>query len=381
MSTTKLFILTVLLSLLGDVFSEIRVQLKPMKSARKWFHENSGAAKPDGSAPTFTKGPVSEPLKNYYDAEYYGIIGIGTPPQSFKVIFDTGSSNLWVPSSKCTLCNHHRYVSSSSTSYVKNGTAFRISYGSGSVSGFLSKDNMALGNMKVSGLTFAEVTREYEQIFYTSPFDGILGLGYPQIAADGVKPPFDAMVDQRLVTNPVFSVYLNRDTSGPVGGEILFGGIDKAHYTGAITYAPVTKQGFWQFRMDSMKVGTTTTVCDTGCQVIADTGTSLVAGPSADIAEVNTAIGAKPDNLGQYIVSCNVTNLPIVTIAIAGKMFPLEAKDYVYRVNSTTCITGFMSLGDFSPHDATWILGDVFLGPYYSIFDRGQNRVGFAKSK
>lgn len=49
----------------------------------------------------------------------------------------------------------------------------------------------------------------------------------------------------------------------------------------------------------SMKVGTTTTVCDTGCQVIADTGTSLVAGPSADIAEVNTAIGAKPDNLGQ----------------------------------------------------------------------------------
>lgn len=133
---------------------------------------------------------------------------------------------------------------------MKNGTAFRISYGSGSVSGFLSKDNMALGNMKVSGLTFAEVTREYEQIFYTSPFDGILGLGYPQIAADGVKPPFDAMVDQRLVTNPVFSVYLNRDTSGPVGGEILFGGIDKAHYTGAITYAPVTKQGFWQFRMD-----------------------------------------------------------------------------------------------------------------------------------
>ena len=83
------------------------------------------------------------------------------------------------------------------------------------------------------------------------PYDGILGLGYTSLAESHAKTVFENMVDQGLVSEPVFAFFLAHT---PSGGELTLGGTDPNHYTGNIVYTPVTKQGFWQFLMDSVQV-------------------------------------------------------------------------------------------------------------------------------
>lgn len=54
------------------------------------------------------------------------------------------------------------------------------------------------------------------------------------------------MLLQRVVTQPIFSVWLNRDPKSSLGGEILFGGVDSTHFSGQHTYVPVAQNGYWE---------------------------------------------------------------------------------------------------------------------------------------
>merc|ERR1712093_452538 len=218
------------------------------------------------------KAGHSVPVSNFLNAQYFSEISVGTPPQDFKVVLDTGSSNLWVPSAECgsIACYlHSKYDHGSSSTYKKNGSEFAIQYGSGSLSGYVSRDTVQIGDLKIKDQLFAEATSEPGLAFAFGRFDGILGLGYDTISVNKIPPPFYNMIDQGLLDEPVFAFYLS-DTANGDESEATFGGIDKAHYTGDITYIPLRRKAYWEVDLDAITFGDETAEIDnTG--VILDT--------------------------------------------------------------------------------------------------------------
>ncbi|XP_066127550.1 napsin-A isoform X1 [Saccopteryx bilineata] len=334
------------------------------------------------------------PLSNFMNVQYYGNIGLGTPPQNFSVVFDTGSSNLWVPSKRCHLLSlpcwfHHRFDSKASSSFKTNGTKFAIQYGKGQLSGVLSEDKLTIGGITGTSVVFGEALWEPSLVFLFAHFDGILGLGFPILAVDEVRPPLDSLVDQGLLDKPVFSFYLNRDPEAVDGGELVLGGSDPAHYIPPLTYVPVTVPAYWQVHMERVKVGTGLTLCAQGCAAILDTGTSFITGPSEEIRALQKAIGGIPLLFGEYIIECSrISTLPPVSFSLGGVWFNLTAQDYVVQVTragARVCFSGFMALDIPPPTGPLWILGDVFLRSYMTVFDRGDlkegARVGLARAR
>jgi len=314
------------------------------------------------------------PISDFMNAQYYGPISLGTPEQSFNVIFDTGSSNLWIPSEKCSKCNHHKYRSEESSSYVANGKEFHIQYGRGHLTGFLSADTLSFGGVAVSNQTFAEGVEVPFIPFGLGHFDGILGLGFPSIAVDSVVPPVQNMIQQNLISEGVFAFYLPSESGQK--GELSLGEIDKTKYSGALTWVPLTRQTYWQIGLDNVIVAGVS-VAQNVLQGIVDTGTSLMVGPVAAVKQLAAIVGAKKMILtGEYTVECDkVSSLPPIEFVIAGQNSQLTSSQYVLNTGGK-CLFGFMGMD--IPNDAAWILGDVFIREFYTVFDVTNTRVGFA---
>ncbi|KXG48895.1 Peptidase A1 [Penicillium griseofulvum] len=322
-------------------------------------------------------------VDNFLNAQYFSEISIGTPPQTFKVVLDTGSSNLWVPSSQCSSIAcflHTKYDSSSSSTYEKNGTEFEIRYGSGSLSGFVSRDTLQIGDIKIKGQDFAEATNEPGLAFAFGRFDGILGLGYDTISVNKMVPPFYHMINQKLVDEPVFAFYLGDANKDGDNSEATFGGIDKNHYTGELIKIPLRRKAYWEVELNSIALGDNVAELEnTG--VILDTGTSLIALPSTMAELLNKEIGATKGFTGQYSVECNKRDsLPDLTFTLGGHKFTIGPYDYTLEVQGS-CISSFMGMDFPEPVGPLAILGDAFLRRWYSVYDVGNNAVGLAKAK
>ncbi|KAG8505705.1 Pepsin A [Galemys pyrenaicus] len=365
---------------------------------------------------------ATQPLTNYMDSEYFGTIGIGTPPQEFTVIFDTGSSNLWVPSVYCSspaCTNHNRFNPKKSSTYKPTRQSVSIAYGTGSMTGVLGYDTVA--GIADTNQIFGLSQTEPGSFLYYCPFDGILGLAFPSISSSGATPVFDNMWNQGLVPQDLFSVYLSPDHRGGAGSldqrhparerppagpsmgtaqargpktsevlsptlhsneesgsVVIFGGIDSSYYTGKLSWIPLSSETYWQITVERVTMNGQTVACSGGCQAIVDTGTSLLSGPVNAIASILTHIGATQNANGAMVVSCSsVQSLPDLVFHMNGAKFPVPASAYIQQ-DQQSCMTGLQGMDIPTPSGELWILGDVFIRQYYVIFDRAHNQVGLA---
>ncbi|XP_009978637.1 PREDICTED: pepsin A-like isoform X1 [Tauraco erythrolophus] len=369
-----------------------RVPLKKSKSLRQTLRENGLLESYleqhpyNPAAKFYSSGSASESMENYLDVEYFGTISIGTPAQDFTVIFDTGSSNLWVPSIYCdseACTNHNRFNPDDSSTFVSTNDSLSITYGTGSMTGILGYDTVTVSSIEITDQIFGLSETEPGDFFYYAPFDGILGLAFPSISSSGATPVFDNMMSEDLVSEDLFSVYLSKDDDS--GSFVLFGAIDDSYTTNGIDWISLSEETYWEITMESLSIDGSTVACASGCQAIVDTGTSLLAvpeGPHDSLGHV-VLLGVAADHhlllCPPLQISCDdVSSLPDVVVHIDGKSFPLSADAYVIQSDGV-CTLGFEGMDVDTEEGVIWILGDVFIREYYVIFDRANDKIGLSR--
>lgn len=361
--------------LLAAGLAPVRVPISKMRTLRDIQRET---AKQMG-VPYTPQGAVDPvALGNVDDEEYFGPISIGG--KTFQVIFDTGSSNVWVPGRRCSAqqCGAKpRYDASQSPTYEPDGRVLSLAYGSGPVIGTLDRDQITVGGLVVENVTFAEVNSTFGPEFLSSKFDGIVGMAFRSISKFNLPTVFDLMVEQHLVAEPVFAFYLS-NTPGDAG-ELVFGGIDRRHFTGDLAYVPLTNATYWQCQLADFRLGGHPIDAANGHAVM-DSGTSLIAGPSKAVAAVAAKLGVEQDpKTGEYPVPCGRrASFPTLEVTLGQEPFELTGPEYVNEVQGK-CTLAFVGIDMKS--GPLWILGDTFMRKYYVVFDYGQKRMGIARAR
>ncbi|KAH8705659.1 aspartic peptidase domain-containing protein, partial [Talaromyces proteolyticus] len=336
-----------------------------------------------------SSGTTTVPLQNAY-VEYLVEVSVGTPPQKIQSQLDTGSSDLWFPTaSQCpdtTTCPYGYFTPSKSSTFAEVApNEFNITYGDGSGAiGDYFNDTLTIAGTTVKDFTMAvarEVTGE--------PVIGsVMGVSYPALDASnkGVTYPNypQALVNSGFINTVAYSLWL--DDLAANTGSILFAGVDKAKFCGALEVVDVQpyQGGIYAFYVTLNSISYTTgsgtsTIASTASLALLDSGTSLTAVPQ-DVLQtiVSQFPTAQYDSqYSVYVVPCSAgQQAGHFTFTFGNKAIRVDLSEYVLQENEQgSCRLGFQA----SPDD-TYILGDTFLRSAYVVYDLVNNQIGLASS-
>lgn len=351
------------------------------------------------SVPIYRKGKIAS-----FKTSYSGVLSLGSPPQDFRVVFDTGSAHVVLPAVECKseACrvNHRRLYnqSASQTSVAINadgsevfkgemGEQVTIGFGTGEITGEFTRDTVCFGKYQTSdeaqnatidesrwaeigalikreSLRLPDATNatlvDYRPLcvemnviaaiemstvpFKTFQFDGILGLSLDGLAMNKNFSTFDMLVRAGLTAKPHFGVFLS-DGEDDLPSEVAFGSADPRRMLEPLAWSKVymPEMGYWVVPIKSVRVdGVELDFCKDGtCRGVVDTGTSHLGVPAPYDKELQNMLQVDAGDL----LDCRLAKSATVEIELEGKTLSLTPMSYMRRLPLRSDVTVSSSKG------------------------------------
>ncbi|KAJ7621353.1 acid protease [Roridomyces roridus] len=331
------------------------------------------------------------------DSSYLGQVSIGTPPQAFTVILDTGSSDLFVLDTSCDQCSSGGPVfdaTKSSSFQQTSNQPTEIDYGSGSVAGFVASDTVTMGSFSTQSQGFL-IAEQITQGLIAGNVSGLIGLAFEALAETQATPFWQSLINSNQLSSPEMAFQLTRSTSldDVPGGTFTLGGTDSSLFTGDIEFHNLegaSTPAFWQLSLSGLTVQGQSIQISTGNSALAaiDTGTTAIGGPSDDVAAFWKAVPDAAPARGQgsegfFTFPCSTTIT--ATMSFGGQQWAINPTDMnlgPLTEGSDQCVGALFDISLGANTDGStpsWVVGDTFLKNVYSVFRQSPLSVGFAQ--
>lgn len=327
--------------------------------------------------------PYRQRLRNFHNVQYHADLEIGG--QVVSGIFDTGSFDLVVVSTRCKKCPEPEYNHSASSTYVPDGTEQMHQYGSGPALSRVAYEHVSFGPFVLWNQTFFEIIDHNISALDDASFDAIVGIG-GVAESDAINSSMVQKIGARE-----YSICLEEGSSNP--GWLTWGG-DLANRSAALELSVIGKH-HWAVALNRViPVGLDlqkeqedaagVLLCKDGCAVVLDSGTSLIAAPSY-------ALQGLAYLLPEVHANCsNFEEMPILELNLGGHRVLLPPEAYVFRLTGTLveaqsvwdilyfkpninavdeCLLAFMPMDRRTEYGPLWILGMPFFRTYHVQFD------------
>lgn len=357
------------------------------------------------------------------EISYFGAIGLGQPAKMFNVVFDTRSSESWIPYYNWfPFANNLHYSEGYNCKDSRTCQALKreytVDYRNTKMTGESYEDTLTVYEdmqkddaqmMPTRTLSFGQnflgIEDAEDEQFRWKPYDGVIGLAPVAQSSSGTRNILLSIQQelqrqgQQVQSGPggplddnyyrssqqhqmpyllLFGLWFNPNQNSRHGAELMLGGVDENRFSGDIFYHKLTSWFEWQVPVAHVMLGSLVVSCSSGCHASLDTGANSVVGPRQDVESIYSDLQAHYEqDSGLWLVDCQrLDQYPLLMFRIDDTPYTLLPRHYIRLFKYRDNIVCHLAIKAWD--QPNWLLGTSFIGAYYTVFDFANRRVGFA---